>query len=157
MRPLRYLLFLLSAVCLTVTASPNKPKLSPEALKAKADSAYLNNDYKSAAEHYEQLLGEGVDVEALYNLGNAITVWPTCPRPFSVTNVRCATRRRTKTRLTTCALVRPRPAFHRTLLAVCFSWFGRKTKSMDTQQTNGPSEPWWLLPLPEWPCCFLIA
>ncbi len=71
MRPLRYLLFLLSAVCLTVAASPNKPKLSPEVLKAKADSAYLHNDYKSAAEHYEQLLGEGVDVEALYNLGNA--------------------------------------------------------------------------------------
>ncbi|MGN1353946.1 MAG: tetratricopeptide repeat protein [Alloprevotella sp.] len=71
MRPFRHFFIIVTACCLTLTASGAKTKLSPEALKVKADSAYMHKDYKAAAEHYETLLKEGIDVEALYNLGNA--------------------------------------------------------------------------------------
>ncbi len=71
MKAIRYILFLVSAFCLTATVWAAKTEMSPEALKAAADSAYAGKDYVEAARHYETLLKKGIDVEALYNLGNA--------------------------------------------------------------------------------------
>lgn len=71
MKTFRYILLFVSAFCLTTSAWAGQAQMSPEALKAAADSAYAGKDYVSAARHYESLLKKGIDVEALYNLGNA--------------------------------------------------------------------------------------
>ena len=43
----------------------------PNANKQAADSAYMEKAYDKAIAGYEQLLKAGVDVDVLYNLGNA--------------------------------------------------------------------------------------
>jgi len=63
----RYLIALLFCFCLSVQAS------TPDALFHDANAAYGRNDFKKAAQLYEQLLSDhkSAAVEVYYNLGNA--------------------------------------------------------------------------------------
>lgn len=75
MKKILFFAFSLLWVAVSVWAAKEVPefsagKSSQGVTKAEGDSAYVRNDYKSAAQIYEALLEQGEAAEVYYNLGN---------------------------------------------------------------------------------------
>lgn len=82
--------------------SESAPRPTTEQLWDMANTAYINGNFHSAAEVYEEILSRGVSsVKLYYNLANAYFKEDRIGKAISITNGRCGWRPATTTSATT--------------------------------------------------------
>ena len=82
--------------------SESAPRPTTDELWDMANTAYINGNFHSAAEVYEEILSRGVSsVKLYYNLANAYFKEDASARPSSITNGRCGWLPATTTSATT--------------------------------------------------------